>query len=240
MRYLTVFTYILIAFLFLLLPANAAITRNQEISAVGNSSSASATFGSASTSGNLLIAALSTYLQTVSTPTGWTLAVKNENVNGGFTYIFYKPAATSTTTISIPLTSGRWILFIAEYSGIITSTPLDATGSATVVVVSPPTPAVSGNAVTSFANELVISLLGSNNSDTYSSPTGGFTLVDQDVTTFGGTIATSAAYLDLISSTPGTYSTSANNFSGGNGVIASFNAGTATSQSNGTALLTGN
>lgn len=199
-----------------------AILRLQEKPAVGNSASASASFNSASANGNFLIAALSTYLQTVSTPAGWSLAVKNENVNGGFTYLFYKANAPPTTTISIPLTSGRWILFIAEYSGVSTFSPLDGTGSATVVVVSPPTPAVSGNITTAFTNELIVALLGSNNSDTYSSPTGGFTLVDQDVTTFGGTIATSAAYLELLASGTGTYATSANNFSGGNGVIASF------------------
>lgn len=207
----------LIFFIFCVLPSQAAITRVQEISNTGQSTTPSATFSGASTSGNLLVAVIecnpSGY--PITTPTGWTAAVNNNNGNGNPIYIFYKANASATTTVSTTISaSTRWIMFIAEYSGCQTSSPLDQTATGT----GPPGYENSGTLNTLYNKEVIVAGLDNAYGNVYSSPTGGFTLVDQQ--TNGA--SSSAAYLDNIVSMTGSYSTSANDGGNGNGVSASF------------------
>jgi hypothetical protein len=195
-----------------------AVTRVQEKSALGNSNSAAVTFSTGSTSGNFLIAMVAVLSGTASAPTSFSTAVSNATSGAPFIYLFYEANAGSITTITSSLSaSNRWTMYIAEYSGVKTSSPLDQKNSANTASGSAP---VTGNITTLYTNELIIAGLSTAGSNTFASPTGGFSLVDSNQTSVA---LTATAYLDLIAaSTAGGYSTSANTTTGGNGVISSF------------------
>ena len=196
-----------------------AITRIQETSTHGLSSSPSVTYSSTTTAGNLLVAVLAAYDENIQGPypTGWNLATQNTNeTNAGiFVCIMYAANAVAQNTVTFALTgSGRWMMFVAEYSGIQAATPLDQNN----YVNTPSGNPVTGNITTGYSSSLIIGALSTDGSTTWSSPTNSFNLVDQE----NGGAQSSACYLDYIALTSGTYSSSASGASGGNGVIANF------------------
>lgn len=113
----------------------------------------------------------------------------------------------------------------AEYSGVVTSSPLDQTGSSADQTVT--TPVTGTTSTTSQADELVVGGIGYDTGPTpptpsaYSGPTNGFSLVAQDETGSAG-----CCYLDKIVSATGTYSSGATipSFYTTNGAIATFKA----------------
>jgi hypothetical protein len=213
MKYLIVLATI---FFLAVLPSKASIVRVQETHGQGNTSTATASFGSASTPGSLLIAVvIAVSGTTVTTPTSFSSAVTSTTVGQPAVYFFYEPNAPSTTTITTSLSgSTRWVMFVAEYSGVVASTPLDQTGSANASTGN----ASTGNVNIGLAGEIIVGVIGTTGQNTYSSPTNGFNLVDQDQSG----MLVSAAYLDLITTSLGTYGSTVTNTSGGNGAIASF------------------
>lgn len=194
-----------------------SITRIQNTNNTGNSSTASATYGSATTPGSFL-AAIVTAGDTVTAPSGFSLAVGNTSFTDGVPiYIFYQANAPSISSVSATISGGfPWIMFIAEYSGLVTSSALDTTGSA---MEAPGNTTQSGTIVTVYTNELIIAGLNNSTPGGFSGPTNSFNLVDATIS-FG---AIAAAYLDFDTSGTGPYSTSCTTpTDGGNGVIASF------------------
>jgi hypothetical protein len=227
------YVLILFAAIFLSLyaqSANAAISRIQEISATGTSSAASifatATFASPTGAGHLLVALVTSYPQisfTASTA-GFVSAVSNINADGSGNYLFYSPSAASLSTVTFKITqvagtTRSWTIFIAEYAGIISNSPLDAYGSNQSASGAIPT----GGVTPTFIPELIIAGCTNLGSSTFSSPTGGFSIIDQQ-TIGSGSYLQSAVYMDQIVNTINSYSgtVTASAGSGGNGVIASF------------------
>lgn len=109
------------------------------------------------TSGNLLILTVVSDA-TVNTPSGWTLAVSAVNYSG--TYIYYKTSAGNETTITVsPTASAATGIDFLEYSGMATSSQLDATASTT-----PPgtvSSVSSGTtATTAQADEVLVAVIG--------------------------------------------------------------------------------
>lgn len=193
-----------------------AIIRVQQTSAQGTGgATASATFGATSTAGNLLIALLAFQGGSIVGPTGFTQAVNNTSVNGAATYLYYRENAPATNTLTFAFApSPHWTIFIAEYSGIVTSSSLDQTNSSTTTS----TPATSGSVTTTANDEVVIVGMGNKTANVYSSLTNSFNLLDQrqvspDV---------SGGFFDRIVTSTGTYDTAATVSGGANAVIASF------------------
>lgn len=193
-----------------------AIVRVQQVSNQGTAGPTASATLSATVSANLLIAVVITQGGTASAPSGFSTAISNSNVNHIPIYLFYRANAPSSTTISSTVSGPRWIMFLAEYSGISTTSPLDQTGSASTNT----SPASSGSVTTTSASELIVVGMSNNFADTYSSPTNSFNLLDQR--TVG--VNTGGAYLDRIVSVASTYNTDATCSNGSNGVIASFKA----------------
>lgn len=84
-------------------------------------------FGQPTTAGNLLVACVYN-TATVSTPSGWTLAVSKVGADGDWAGMFHKPNCGAGETNPFTGTGGG---FLAEYAGALTTSPLDKTGSAT-------------------------------------------------------------------------------------------------------------
>jgi hypothetical protein len=206
-----------------------AIGLVQEISDTGTSSGGTviytATFNAASQAGNLLIALICfNGSATPDIPTGFTLATSNTNADGSKIYLYYQADAPSTTTISTKViatvgAANSCIIFIAEWQGVQQSSPLDQTGSGSSASGTVPT----GSVTTTSAYELLIAGVSDLAGDTFSSPTNGFILLDQDNVGSGATLQAGGFLYNVVTST-GTYSSSVTNSSttGGNGVIASF------------------
>lgn len=193
-----------------------AITRVQEISSFGNSATASCTYGTATTAGNLLIGVATQHEGSTSTttlPTNWNYATSDNDGNGDFILIMYYPNAPSTTSVSISWDGNtfRWTMYLAEYSGIVATSPLDQSNTGT----NSTTP-TSGSITTSYPNSVVIVGFSTVSSQTFSSPTNSFTIVDQQS-------SGASAYLEYIATSSGTYSTTCSDGgTGANGVIANF------------------
>jgi hypothetical protein len=206
-----------------------AIARVQEISAAGTATGTffpGATFNAPTQAGNLLIALVTTQpsalpVETIPA-TGFISAINNTNADGAGTYLFYYPNAVSLSTVGFKCTligSHSWTIFIAEYQGILQSSPLDQTGSGQSASGTIPTGSIS----TTSAYELIIAGCSDLAGDTFSAPTNGFTLLDQQAIGSGGTLQ-AGGYLELIVTSTGTYSSAITNTgsTGGNGIIASF------------------
>jgi hypothetical protein len=194
----------------------AALFVQSATGTVEDSHSISATFANPSTSGNLLIATLSTSDKTISFGgiSGFTQFNSVTNGNEEI-YLFYRAGAPVTSTITITASGGTGFssetLVIAEYGGI-APTPTDgasltSTGSST-------SPA-SASLTTSNAQDLIIWVIGqrttANSGPSFSAPTNGFTLraqtsdVNQDNSP-SSYVGTAIALLDNIVSSTGTYS----------------------------------
>ncbi len=165
-----------------------------------------ATFGSAATEGNLLIAVCGSKDSiTISGPSGFTTAINQTGVPSQG--IFYKVADGGETNLTCASNSQTYLgIHIYEYSGMVTSEPLDSTGSASG---SSDTPS-SGELNTNTADTLLIAGLTLNTESSISGWSNSFT-EEHDFTigagrpadrmTFGGAWRTT--------STTDTYSTTA-------------------------------
>ena len=175
----------------------------------GNQTSITVTFDSTPTEDNLLIL-VHDYgsAATVTLPSGWSQAAqkRDTNDNGNTTTIAYKVAgASESTAVTVTVGSSKHsTLSIFEYSGIVTSSPLDQ--SATNGCGDGRSCSIGTTGTTSQADELVIGGLG------ISGSTGGwndewtnsFTQQTTIVSTGSGTKSDSTV-ADFIASSTGTF-----------------------------------
>ncbi len=182
----------------------------------------SATFSTAATAGNLLVAICSTNVTaTISSPSGFSTA-KNESVNPS-QGIFYKIAAGGETTIACTFSAGTsQPVQIFEFSGIENVTPLDVVNSVTSSGTT--ATASSGSLTNNNYNDL---LLASVTSDGTTAPTGWTNSFTQIISSSisgkpSARMAYGSAYFSV--SSPSSYSTSASVASGSSwlGQIAAF------------------
>ncbi len=190
----------------------AAITFVQTKNGNSNgATSVSATFDTAPTENNLLVAIVGNRDSSTAptTPSGWSVAI-SETSNTPGQVVFYKIAGaseSSTVTVSNYGTSTNLGIHIYEYSGISTSSPLDQSNSANGNSAT----ASTGSITTTYSDELLIAGLVSNDREaSFSSWTNSFFERNDfhitsgkpgDKSGFGGA--------DRIVSSTGSYSTSA-------------------------------
>jgi hypothetical protein len=134
------------------------LVQKQGAQSSGNTSGLACTLPGAPTPGNLLIAGCNSDA-TVATPAGFTLAVSA--ISGQAAYIWYRvvqsgDGATVTFAPAVPDSCAGGVL---EYSGIVTSSPLDQTASNTAGG-SPTSIATGTTGATAQASELVIVVAG--------------------------------------------------------------------------------
>lgn len=128
------------------------------MAASGNTAGTTATVSwpTTTTAGNLLVASLTVSLAsaTVTTPAGWTKAVGSNAA-----YIFYiQNASAQSGSVSVTISSTRWFLELREYSGVLISGAVISTGSqATSGVTAMNTGATSGNPAT--VNDLTVGII---------------------------------------------------------------------------------
>ncbi|MBA2279148.1 hypothetical protein H0V99_01770 [Candidatus Saccharibacteria bacterium] len=204
--------------------ANAAVALVQtHNNATTSGTTVTATFTSA-TANNLLVVvcgARDSATLSITTPaSGYSTAINEAGTPSQA--IFYKVAGggETTTTCTSSVTT-RMGIHIYEYSGLVTSSVLDATGSSTGTSTSPAT----GNVTTTTANSLLIAGLVVDVDTTYSTWTNSFT--ERNDFANVGAIALRSTYggADRIVTSTGTYSTSATTASGAwRGQIAAFKA----------------
>lgn len=158
------------------------------------------TYGSAPTSGNLLVMGL--YIQTGGgdpapvAPSGWTLATSINSNTVSWTYLYYKKNCGTATAYTWTGTgvSGSDIV-AAEYSGASTTGPLDKTATNSGFSTSPDS---GTTATTTVANEVWVAILMNEAGVAFTSPTNSFTNEVSD-SAFGG-----LALFDKIVSSTGT------------------------------------
>jgi len=148
--------------------------------------SVSATWPSATTAGNLLVAVVSNGKSSgpqgvVNAPAGWRSAVSARyNQNGGPRItIFYRdnaPSQTSTGNFTAFGMGEAMSIVVAEYSGIVTANPLDRTASSANQFTSSPVTGTTQN--TRQAAELLVGAIGSKGGSA-TNPTNSFSIVDQ-------------------------------------------------------------
>lgn len=132
--------------------------------------SASVSWPAATTANNLVVATLtnSVNMATLTPPTGWNLAVKDSNPRSAIYYIQNSGSRSGAEAFTI--SSGRWTLELREYSGILTTSALGGTSSATATSTAVTTGNTSANPLT--ANDLVVAAIVSiGNNVTFSSIT---------------------------------------------------------------------
>jgi hypothetical protein len=169
--------------------------------------SVAATFTSAVTQNNLLVAIVGVHDNlTIETPSGWSVAIKQSGSPGQA--IFYKIAgASESQTVNfqnIVASNSRLGLHIYEYSGVNT---LDQVGSSTGTGSS----VSSGSINTTSANEAIIAGLVINEGTSFgnASWTNSFTEQNDFLNGGSGSLKSSYAGADRIVSATGTYSTTA-------------------------------
>lgn len=186
-----------------------AITQVQKktFASTASSTSCPITFNAAPVSGHLLILTVVSDT-TVNTPAGWSLAVSAVNFVGE--YIYYKISAGTETTVTIGLTSSDSCTVTGfEYSNMAASSPLDktafnnsASGAATTISTGTTT-------TTSQANELVVAVVGWNDTiPTISSWSNSFVSQSSLASTGSATNITQGTSAKVVSTT-GTQTTTA-------------------------------
>jgi len=152
----------------------SSIAQVQKASATAATNSVTATFGATPTPNNLLIAVV---LNTTDTAggviTGWTVVpgatVQFTGANVDITVMLYKIAGVGESTSVTATASGATLMELAifEYSGLVTSLPVDKVATAGNGNTSAATSQSSGTtAVTSQPLELAIAAVGTGNSVT--------------------------------------------------------------------------
>lgn len=110
-----------------------AIVEENTVTSFGQSTSPSVTFNFQPTSGNLLVATTANGANVVNTPpSGWTLGVTHI-AQTNMTSIYYKTAAGTENGTSVTWAVNEDTYFgcsIFEYSGLLTTSPVDQTDSA--------------------------------------------------------------------------------------------------------------
>lgn len=191
-----------------------AIARVQTAENGVSSNVVSVTWGSSTTTGNILIAVVSVTENhgnaagTVTAPSGWSTAVGPVAAASGdnVLYIFYKENAasqSSTGNFTSSLSAGRADMqaIVAEYSGVATSSSLDKTASNSGL--SATALDTGTTATTTQADELLIGGYGdSQGTSTFSSPTNSFSIYNQN-----NQGITDACLVDRIVSATGAYTT---------------------------------
>jgi len=219
---------------FFVLPVHAnGITRVQgNARGTGTSSPIAVTIGSTPTSGNVLVAVISsgssTAYRTVSSITEtnvvWTYQIRSQHYE--FSYMQVEiwvgvVSASASTSVSVAFSGSMnkgGVVDICEYSGVATSSFLDQTATSG----GRNSPSNTGTtATTTLANELWIGGISWYYITKQSSPTNGFAMLDGDVYTQG-----SCAYLEKIVSATATANsgTSGADNEGWAGAIATFKA----------------
>lgn len=157
-------------------PAAAApvLVQSVQTNTNGGSSPVSATFGTAATAGDLLIAVCGyNASSTLTAPSGFTTAI---NQSGTVSLaIFYKVAAGTETTISCPFTGsgGSGVIMLYEFSGVRILNELDAVN--TTASSGNSATASSGSVTTTNASDLLIAGMIADSSSTPGSWTSSFT-----------------------------------------------------------------
>lgn len=181
----------------------------------GNSGTASGTYSSTG-AGNLLVAAVVSRTVTVDTPSGWTLAAKNET-SATKCYLFYRannPGGITSFSTSLSA-SNRWVVMLAEYSGVATSSPLDQADTASVG----DPPVTVGPITTTTPKQLLISVISDlDYDDTFVASGDGFAILSQADNGFA-----EGVLLERVVASTGSYSATLT-AGGRDGVIASFKA----------------
>ncbi len=166
--------------------------------------SVSASFTSVATANNLLIAVCGAHdAVTITGPTGFSTA-KNETGTPS-QGIFYKVATGGEQSLSCTASvSARLGIQIYEYSGMVTSSPLDAvnTTASTGTSVSP----ASGSVVTTSASDLILAAVTTNTGTGISSWTNSLTLENGFSNSGAKTSQSSYSGADRFVSATGTYS----------------------------------
>ncbi len=202
------------------------VQKQSNISGNQNSTSVSATFQSAPTANDLLVAIVGTYDPTITIhqPNGWSNAINESGASGVSGMpgqaIFYKVAGSSeSSTVTVTVSSGTHMgLQIYEYSGV---TTLDQTESLTGTSKTPS----SGSITTTQATELLIAGVVIQGQTSFSLWTNSFTEeFDFQNTTGSSGSRCSYAGADRIVAATGTYSTTATTTASGawRGQIATF------------------
>jgi hypothetical protein len=220
-----------IVFTFLpLFEVKAVISRVQSKTAGRNGSTISATWTSATTTGNLLVAIISFRGGsgvTVTPPAGigWVAAVRANNSTTVSTAIYYKVNANSQSGASTwgLSSSQRATLTLIEYAGAATSAVLDMSATTTGT-------GVTGNSgttpTTTQADEVAVAGISANNAGrTFSAQSNAFTEVSE-INSGGGATGVATVFEEKIISATGTQNVSAtiSSSSAWAGVIATFKA----------------
>ena len=168
--------------------------------------SVTATFTTAPTAGNLLIAVFGEDVNnTINVPAGWASAVTYSHAPGGA--IFYKIAAGTESTVTVTTTGGLGAygmgLQLYEYSGMAATSPLDAAAAAKSGT---GTALTSNNVTTNQACDLLISGADINTSATF---TWGSSFTEKFDFRSGGNNVRSFSGADRFVTSAGIYSASA-------------------------------
>jgi hypothetical protein len=137
--------------------ATAIKGKVQQASATGAAASATATFGTATKAGNLLVAFMSdpSGVTAATFPAGWVKAASNVGGSGtqeGAVLYYYENNPGGITSVVATLTGATGVsLIVAEFAGVATSGSLDVTG---VSGAKSTTGSVSTSAGTAYAGEL--------------------------------------------------------------------------------------
>jgi prepilin-type N-terminal cleavage/methylation domain-containing protein len=188
--------------------------------------SVSATFSPAPTANHLLVAIVGTNDSvTINMPGGWSTAINQGGAGcpGPCQAVFYKIAnGSESATVTATISSGSQLgLQIYEYSGVVTASPLDQTGSSTGSSSSPS----SGNVATTQAGELLLVGVVIQAETSFSNWTNSFN-EELDFQNQGGSSKLTYAGADRMVTATGTYSTTATTGASGawRGQIATFKA----------------
>ncbi len=204
-------------------PASAAATLVRSATGVTNGgTSVSATYPATPTSGNLLIAVCGVRVSaTITGPSGFSSAINQAGTPSQA--IFYKISAGNESGAQScgSSVSSRLGIAIFEYSGMVTSSPLDAVNS--VASTGNSTSPASGSVTTATANTLLVGGLTSQANTTFASWTNSFTEVADYANGGAAGSRTSYAVATREVSATGTYSTVATALTGAwRGQIAAF------------------
>ncbi len=176
------------------IPPSFVQSITSQISTAGTSVNAS--FPTATTNGNFLIATLTANagggtVAISSAPTGWVQA--SSNTSGGlYQFVYYYPNAPSISTpVSFTLsTSAKASLVLSEYKDVATTSPLDNSTTSNGTSTTP-----TNSLTPTTTDRFIITALSSNSSVTFASPSAGFTIATQSATLGGATTSNATSGL---------------------------------------------
>jgi hypothetical protein len=185
--------------------------------ATATSSALTATFGSATGTGHLLVVAASVYTGATNHVTSVTDSAGDTWTRAGTYFqaghnsdaeLWFTVAAAPSTTVTVHTATAASMVFQAqEYSGVVTTNPLDTSVGASNTGTTP----ASGNLTPGAPHDLLVGFLaGHGNAQQMTVTTAGFTVSPQQTTT-GTAVTVRTAYQALSSTSPigisGTFTT---------------------------------